>query len=209
MIKRFSWSNVLKVGLILFLIYLIVILSSLFVFSNKLTNVELAAVTDFYEEIRLTDETIKNDFYVDTILKIADKNIIYEELRRDALLYTLAVSENAFNIYMKDYKGADALAYLNRCKTDFNIFTGLESNVDLIDLHKSFFRADTKTVEDLNTFNNLMLEIVDEEYGYLEDVNTDRVNTVILWVISYVALVVGFSIIDFSCVFNRKEEKKK
>lgn len=206
MIKRFSFRKLLKVALVLFLIYLISILSVLFVFSDKLTYTELVAVTDFYEEIRLTDDTLKSDFYIDTLIKIIDKEIVYEELRKDALLYSLKVSENAFEIYSYKYSGADALAYLNRCDVNFDVFNGLECNEELLELHKSFFRADNKSVEDLNTFNELLVDIIDPEYIYLDDIGIERTRSALIIAVSFVLLTIVFSIIDFSKV--RKEDKK-
>ena len=196
MIKKFRFLNFLKTAILLLLIYLIVILCTLFVFSDKLTYQELVAVSDFYEEIRLTDKDIKNDFYVDNIVKIIDKDIVYEELRKDALLYTLKISENAFEMYLRNYEGAEALAYLNRCDTNFDVFKDLECNNELIELYKSFFRADTKTIEDLDTFNELMLDILTPEYEYIDAVVSTRQSTIIICIITYIVLSVGLSMID-------------
>ena len=84
-----SFFRLLKIGFVLLLVYLVIGVCHFFVFSDKLTYDELVVVTEYYEEIRPVETSIKSDFYVDTLLKVLDKEYILEELRKDSLTYSI------------------------------------------------------------------------------------------------------------------------
>ena len=83
MIKEINIFKILKIGVVLTLLYFLIFLLSTFVFSDKLSREELIAVTDIYEEMIPVNNDIKSDFYVDTLLKVLDKQYILNELRKE------------------------------------------------------------------------------------------------------------------------------
>lgn len=209
--------KVLKIGFVLALVYLIIGVSHFFVFSDKLTYDELVVITEYYDEIRPVENSIKSDFYVDTLLKVLDKQYILEELRKDSLTYGISVVDKSFEIFKDTLVARTAEQYVYRCYLDFDNFVGLENTQDLFDLAVSFYSSSGQAVEDLETFATFMDEIVSKEYTYLNKVSESRHTTMTRVGISYFVLIFFFYFIDINKVLNsvttkvnkiKKEAKK-
>lgn len=196
-----NFLKLLKIGFVLLLVYVIITVCHFFVFSDKLTYDELVAVTDCYEEMRPVNDDIKNDFYVNTLLKVLDKEYILEELRKDSLKYSIYVVNRSFELFSESLNANSTAAYVSRCELNFENFVGLENSSELFYLTLSFFQSGSQQVEDFTTFGEFMDEIVSNEYTYLNKISENR-NTNMLWFISsYFVLIIFFYFIDFNKVF--------
>lgn len=193
-----SFFRLLKIGFVLLLVYLVIGVCHFFVFSDKLTYDELVVVTEYYEEIRPVETSIKSDFYVDTLLKVLDKEYILEELRKDSLTYSIHVINESFKMFTEDLSTAAASNYVRRCYLDFNNFVGLDNTIELFELITSFYADSTQEVEDLETFAKFMDEIVSREYYYLNGVDAERDTNFKIVVSSYFVLLVLFYCIDMN-----------
>ena len=193
-----SFFRLLKIGFVLLLVYLVIGVCHFFVFSDKLTYDELVVVTEYYEEIRPVETSIKSDFYVDTLLKVLDKEYILEELRKDSLTYSIHVINESFKMFTEDLSTAAARNYVRRCYLDFNNFVGLDNTIELFELITSFYADSTQEVEDLETFAKFMDEIVSREYYYLNGVDAERDTNFKIVVSSYFVLLVLFYCIDMN-----------
>ena len=209
-----SFFRLLKIGFVLLLVYLVIGVCHFFVFSDKLTYDELVVVTEYYEEIRPVETSIKSDFYVDTLLKVLDKEYILEELRKDSLTYSIHVINESFKMFTEDLSTAAASNYVRRCYLDFNNFVGLDNTIELFELITSFYADSTQEVEDLETFAKFMDEIVSREYYYLNGVDAERDTNFKIVISSYFVLLVLFYCIDMNKISgfvknNIKSLKKK
>lgn len=193
-----SFFRLLKIGFVLLLVYLVIGVCHFFVFSDKLTYDELVVVTEYYEEIRPVETSIKSDFYVDTLLKVLDKEYILEELRKDSLTYSIHVINESFKMFTEDLSTAAASNYVRRCYLDFNNFVGLDNTIELFELITSFYADSTQEVEDLETFAKFMDEIVSREYYYLNGVDAERDTNFKIVISSYFVLLVLFYCIDMN-----------
>lgn len=193
-----SFFRLLKIGFVLLLVYLVIGVCHFFVFSDKLTYDELVVVTEYYEEIRPVETSIKSDFYVDTLLKVLDKEYILEELRKDSLTYSIHVINESFKMFTEDLSTAAASNYVRRCYLDFNNFVGLDNTIELFELITSFYADSTQEVEDLEIFAKFMDEIVSHEYYYLNGVDAERDTNFKIVVSSYFVLLVLFYCIDMN-----------
>ncbi len=193
-----SFFRLLKIGFVLLLVYLVIGVCHFFVFSDKLTYDELVVVTEYYEEIRPVETSIKSDFYVDTLLKVLDKEYILEELRKDSLTYSIHVINESFKMFTEDLSTAAASNYVRRCYLDFNNFVGLDNTIELFELITSFYADSTQEVEDLETFAKFMDEIVSREYYYLNGIDAERDTNFKIAVSSYFVLLVLFYCIDMN-----------
>ena len=193
-----SFFRLLKIGFVLLLVYLVIGVCHFFVFSDKLTYDELVVVTEYYEEIRPVETSIKSDFYVDTLLKVLDKEYILEELRKDSLTYSIHVINESFKMFTEDLSTAAASNYVRRCYLDFNNFVGLDNTIELFELITSFYADSTQEVEDLETFAKFMDEIVSREYYYLNGIDAERDTNFKIVISSYFVLLVLFYCIDMN-----------
>ena len=193
-----SFFRLLKIGFVLLLVYLVIGVCHFFVFSDKLTYDELVVVTEYYEEIRPVETSIKSDFYVDTLLKVLDKEYILEELRKDSLTYSIHVINESFKMFTEDLSTAAASNYVRRCYLDFNNFVGLDNTIELFELITSFYADSRQEVEDLETFAKFMDEIVSREYYYLNGVDAERDTNFKIVISSYFVLLVLFYCIDMN-----------
>lgn len=209
-----SFFRLLKIGFVLLLVYLVIGVCHFFVFSDKLTYDELIVVTEYYEEIRPVETSIKSDFYVNTLLKVLDKGYILEELRKDSLTYSIHVINESFKMFTEDLSTFAASNYVRRCYLDFNNFVGLDNTIELFELITSFYADSTQEVEDLETFAKFMDEIVSREYYYLNGVDAERDTNLKIAVSSYFVLLVLFYCIDMNKISgfvknNSKSLEKK
>ena len=209
MIKSINLSKILKIGVVLTLLYFLAFLLVTCVFSDKLTRDELIAVTDIYEEMRPVNNEIKSDFYVDTLLKVLDKQYILNELRKDSIIYSMFVSERAVEMYRTTQSGDKVYQYLRRCHLDFDKFVGLEASSDIFELNESYFLRNSKYIEDINTFGNIMAEILYYENQFLEELQNSKTNTAYAIGISYVVLFGALYFFKFDAVEKMIQKKKK
>lgn len=210
-----NFFRLLKIGFVLLLVYIVIGICHFFVFSEKLTYDELVVVTEYYEEIRPVETSIKSDFYVNTLLKVLDKGYILEELRKDSLTYSIRVINESFKMFTEDLSTVAARNYVRRCYLDFNNFVGLDNTIELFELITSFYADSTQEVEDLETFAKFMDEIVSREYYYLNGVAAERDTNLKIAVSSYFVLLVLFYCIDMNKISGfvknniKSLEKKK
>ena len=209
MIKSINLSKIFKIGIVLTLLYFLTFLLITCVFSEKLTREELIAVTDIYEEMRPVNQDIKNDFYVDTLLKVLDKQYILNELRKDTLIYSVFVSETAVEMYRTTQSGDKVYQYLKRCHLDFDKFVGLEASSDIFELNESYFLRNSKHIEDINTFGNIMAEILYYENQFLEELQNDKSQVIYSVVISYIVLFVILYLFKYEYLENIINKKQK
>lgn len=209
MIKEINIFKILKIGVVLTLLYFLIFLLSTFVFSDKLSREELIAVTDIYEEMIPVNNDIKSDFYVDTLLKVLDKQYILNELRKDSVIYSMSVSERALSMYQSTLDGEKVYQYLSRCHLDFDKFVGLDASSDIFELNESFFLNSSTDVEDLNTFGNLLVEILHNENQFLKELENDKISTISGVVISYIVLFVILYFVKFDSLLNSKNKSSE
>lgn len=209
MIKEINILKILKIGVILTLLYFLIFLLSTFVFSDKLSREELIAVTDIYEEMIPVNNDIKSDFYVDTLLKVLDKQYILNELRKDSVIYSMSVSERALSMYQSSLDGDKVYQYLTRCHLDFDKFVGLEATSDIFELNESFFLNSSTNVEDLNTFGNLLAEILYYENQFLKELENSKIIIISSVIISYIVLFVILYFVKFNNLIDNINGLKK
>lgn len=201
-----SLFRFLKIGFVLLLVYIVIAVCHFFVFSDKLTYDELVLVTEYYEEIRPVDKSIKSDFYVDTLLKVLDKKYISEELRKDSLTYSIYVANVSFKTFTETLNARTTAEYVSRCYLNFDDFVGLENSQELFDLLTSFYLDSNQEVADLETFATFMDEIVSREYFYLNGIASER-NSALLYVgLSYVVVLLACYFVDFNKVIIKVKE---
>ena len=182
-------KNIIYLGIIFLMIYLIGLTCVFCVFSDKLSIEELKAVDNIYTEMRAVNPDIKSDFYVKNVIKIVDKQYVLEELRKDSLLYSIYVNEQMMNMLLDGWQISQVKAYVFRCDLDFEIFNNLEPATKLFDVYRDFVNTYNADLEFLNLLSEEMTEIVYAEEFNLREIRNDRILVGLLIVSSYIFIV--------------------
>lgn len=192
-------KKLLRNSLIFFLIYTIIIIMNLFVFSNKLSIDELTAVTNLYKEMCLVDNNIQSDFYVNNLIKVLDRDIILEELGNDTMEYSIVVSQESFSQYQSFENSVQrALFYLNNCDLNFENFVGTENSVEVFEITREYFQLNTQSVEGLSEYATKIQNLVLDSADKYDSILYNRFVKSGIYLVSYIIIVLLFTYIDLS-----------
>lgn len=182
----------LKTFIIFFFIYLIAVSSIYIGVSNKLTTEEYNIVSNLYREMQYVDEDIKNPFYTDYLLRIIDRDIVLQELKKDSLTYTVVVSNNMFSMLSSGMTSNEVYSYISRCDIEFSKLVGLETSEQLFKLYRDFLDSYIEDVDYLNTFGESMYNLVEADQEYLNGVVIERSLYGFLIIFVYIGLYVVY-----------------
>lgn len=182
----------LKTFIIFFFIYIFVVGSIFVGFSNKLTTEEYGVVSNLYREMQYVDGGIKNTFYTNYLLKIVDREIVLQELKKDSLTYTIVVSDNMFSMLSSGMPTKDVYSYVSRCDINFSQLVGLGTSEQLFKLYRDFLDSYIEDVDYLNTFGESLYTLVESDQDYLKSVTFERSLYGLLFVAGYIGLYVVY-----------------
>ena len=206
MLSKEKKKNFLFSAFVLLIIYIIISICVLFVFSDKLNMEEIKAVDGIYTEMRNVDNSIKNDFYLNTLVKLVDKEYVMEELRRDTLLYAISVNEKAMSMLLEGWTYSDVRSYIYRCDLDFDMFNNLEPAAELFDLYREFFNNFSEDVDGLNILSAEMSKIVYEEELQLREISNIRNIKVFIVCVSYIGILIFINSGLVNKIFIKKKD---
>ena len=189
--KRVSLlKDIIIKAVVFFIIYAIGISLYSFVFTNKLSDAEYFRLRYFYISMKEVDREIKSDFYVDKLLRVIDRNYILKEFRRDSLVYSLLVTDTAFEMYMENRDVRLIRDYIDRCYLTFSEIVGASKAETLLQKARIFFRMSVNSDEELEDYNRyLEKEIIPlQEKITLQDRNSHIKQVCV--VASYFVLVI-------------------
>lgn len=201
--------KVIQKVLIVLLVYILVILSVLFVFSSKLSNDEYEVISEVYIEMHLRQNNIKNDFYINNLLKILDRNIILEELKSDGLYYLVNQTTNAFDMILKGYKSDYIVGYLDRSNINFDAFNKTEYLTNIQELNYFFFNNYDESDENLNVYISYFDSIVSEAEKEINQVKVVRILYIIGIFISFLIINILWNLVYIKKKLKNYKEKKK
>lgn len=198
---------IIKKAVILLFVFLLFIMG-IVLLSPKLSNSEYITISKLYKDMRAVDDSIKSDFYVDNVLKIASRNYVLEEMHRDSLLYTVAVNKNALELM--DYsKVSRVLKYIRERDLDFDRFVDLDAVIELFDVYEGFFSIYHYDSEDLIQYSKDIDSIVQKELQYIQDFTNKRNITNIIIVFSYIVILTLWCNYDKILISIKKRGSKK
>lgn len=182
----------LKTFIIFFFIYIFVVGFIFVGFSNKLTTEEYDVVSNMYREMQYVDDDIKNTFYTNYLLKIVDREIVLQELKKDSLTYSIVVSDNMFSMLSLGMTTKDVYSYISRCDINFSKLVGLETSEQLFKLYRGFLDSYVEDVDYLNTFGESLYKLVESDQDYLKSITFERSLYGLLLVVGYIGLYVFY-----------------
>lgn len=131
------------------------------VFTSKLSEKEYLRIRYFYNEMKCVNPDLKSDFYVEHLLKCLDRDKILTSMKKDALIYSLTVTENAFDLLMDNKTYSYVSSYLERCYLPFSEIVSLSFAESLIVNAQDYFRVGTDSEDVLEVYSNTFNEIVE------------------------------------------------
>lgn len=197
----------------LLLVFIILLSAFLFVFSKKLSDNEYKTIESFYTEMRQVEPSIKNDFYVNKLLKVLDRDIILSEFKKDALIYSLTIVGSSIDLYLDGYSFDYVCKYIKRCNLSklggFSTFVGLSNADKMIEVTESYFSTVSDNEDRLESFETEIDKLsVPLEEESLEWENTKK--TFCIFVISaYFVLLIIWIVIDKAIQKDKKRVKSE
>lgn len=176
----------------------IVIFSILFVsfyaiVTSPLSDLEYKTISNMYNRMRVVDNTIKNDFYVEVGLRVLDRDIIEKQLRGDAIIYCLKVSDNVIEMIEIGRTKKFISDYLNRCSISFDKISSLDSASELYENIVMFNSMYIPSEEYLAIFGTQIGEIVEKEEKELLNVGL-QLRVYICLIFVFYLIVYAFSL---------------
>lgn len=179
-----------KIILIWTLIYIFIISSLTFLFSNKLTDVEYGELSSIYIEMRRIEPNIKSDFYVNHLLKVLDKRYIQKELRKDALIYSLTVTDTGADLYLSGRNFNYIYEYVDRCFIPFSKFSGMSFAEDILNEAKKYYSKGSELDEDLTLYQDNLIKSIDTVQQEIKEDSKKELVLKLSVIFSYVIFIV-------------------
>lgn len=191
------------IKIIVLLIVFCIILSGYFlVFSNKLSDTEYQKISSFYTEMILVEPNIKNDFYIEKLLKVLDKKIVLSEFKSDALIYSLTIIGNSMDMQLDGRSFSYIYDYINRCYLSFSDFVGTEGVEKIFNVSKTFYQS--------SLFSEDRFEKYEED---IEGLITPLENEIVQWhreiKISIIIVVIVYFLLLFLWIWVEIKYKKR
>ena len=177
-------------ALILLAAFILVGTVYVFNFCNTLSEKELSEIKAVYTEMNTVDRSIKSEFYLNTVIKYLDRQVVLEELRHDAVRYSIIVSENAFEMLQNDFAMDTITGYLYRCNLDFEKFVGLDDAVNIYNLTEDYFINFEDDVDGLTEYSQELNDIVNPVEEEYTDIVRSRGAIVAFILVLYVVLLI-------------------
>lgn len=177
-------------ALILLAAFILVGTVYVFNFCNTLSEKELSEIKAVYTEMNTVDRSIKSEFYLNTVIKYLDRQVVLEELRHDAVRYSIIVSENAFEMLQNDFAMETITGYLYRCNLGFEKFVGLDDAVNIYNLTEDYFINFEDDVEGLTEYSQELNDIVNPVEEEYTDIVRSRGAIVAFILVLYVVLLI-------------------
>ena len=171
------------------LIFAIIAVSMLFLFSDKLTEEEYTEISAVYKEMMSRNDDIKSSFYVDTLMKVMNRDYIIDEMVKDGFIYISNETQNAFNMVLAGYDADYVLGYFDRCYIDFTKFVNLDFVTSIQDLNRAYFEAFSEDEEMFEYYQELLNQITEPTVEYINGVNSLYTSYFVWYIIAYVASI--------------------
>jgi len=188
-----KYIKAISISLVIFLLFG---LSYYFITCDRLTDNEYKEISKLYSSMRRIDDSIKSDFYKDSILKYLDREIVLEELRKDTLEYSLIINERLIDKLLAGSVRSDILKYIANCDLDFEDFKGLKVSSDLFDLYRAFGNTYLPNEDYFEIFANEVLETIKEEQEYIVSVQRSRGFSTLFYSFLYLLLCTFIYLIE-------------
>lgn len=193
------------------IVYSIVFSCAYGIIVNRLSDLEYNTISTMYHRMRMVDNTIKSDFYINTGLKVLDRSIIEKQLRGDSITYCLSLSNNVIDMIAQGRDKKFVKDYLNRCNISFDRITNLDTASELYENIVMFNSLYIPEDDYLELFGEQMKTIVEKEEKELKYVGL--LNRLYICLIFIGFLVVYYLslkfIVDKITMVNLKKLKDK
>lgn len=138
--------------------------------TSRLSDKERETISTLYNRMRVVEPSIKSNFYVNVWLRVADKDYIHDQLRGDAITYSLKLTDNVLEMFENDRDIKYVTEYLGRNKLSFDSIVGLDTATSLYENLVAFTSMYVEDEEYLNMFATKTDEILKDERTELSKV---------------------------------------
>ena len=136
-----------------------------------------------------------------------DRTYILEEFKKDALIYSLTVTDNAIDMLLNDRTYDSILNYLSVKHLEFSKFKGVSFAEDIIVLNEDFFKQKTRDEQVLDEFYDNISEISSNAEKSIEGHNSIILKSEVTIISAFVVILIVWQILGM--LQKRKEKKEK